>query len=81
MRDQEVHCREKDAEIRDLKEKVVKLSSLARQLEIQKADLVHQVKVMVSSLFILMFNLTLSGKASHDMYQLIINSSLFNFFL
>ncbi|XP_017981679.1 PREDICTED: kinesin-like protein KIN-4C [Theobroma cacao] len=46
VRDQEVHCREKDAEIRDLKEKVVKLSSLARQLEIQKADLVHQVKVM-----------------------------------
>ncbi|XVF36591.1 hypothetical protein REPUB_Repub19eG0070400 [Reevesia pubescens] len=45
LRDKEVHCREKDAEIRDLKEKVVKLSSLARQLEVQKADLVHQVKM------------------------------------
>lgn len=46
LRDKEVNCREKDAEIRDLKEKVVKLSSLARQLEVQKADLVHQLKVM-----------------------------------
>ncbi|XWS23987.1 hypothetical protein CRYUN_Cryun28dG0062500 [Craigia yunnanensis] len=45
LRDKEAHCREKDAEIRDLKEKVVKLSSLARQLEVQKADLVHQAKM------------------------------------
>ncbi|XWS25382.1 hypothetical protein CRYUN_Cryun27aG0063900 [Craigia yunnanensis] len=45
LRDKEVHCREKDEEIRDLKKKVVKLSSLARQLEIQRADLVHQVKM------------------------------------
>ncbi|XP_022768453.1 kinesin-like protein KIN-4C [Durio zibethinus] len=45
LRDKEVHCREKDEEIRNLKEKVVKLSSLARQLEMQKADLVHQVKI------------------------------------
>ncbi|KAE8666761.1 Kinesin-like protein BC2 [Hibiscus syriacus] len=45
LRDKEVLCREKDAEIRDLKEKVVKVSSLARQLEAQKADLVHQLKV------------------------------------
>ncbi|KAL4279135.1 hypothetical protein GQ457_03G034350 [Hibiscus cannabinus] len=45
MRDKEVLCREKDAAIRDLKEKVVKVSSLARQLEAQKADLVHQLKV------------------------------------
>ncbi|XVE55606.1 hypothetical protein DITRI_Ditri03aG0172400 [Diplodiscus trichospermus] len=45
LRDKEVDCREKDAEIRDLKEKVVKLSGLARQLEVQKADLIHQVKM------------------------------------
>ncbi|OMO50768.1 hypothetical protein CCACVL1_30271 [Corchorus capsularis] len=50
LRDKEVHCREKDAEIRDLKEKVVKLSSLARQLEAQKADLVHQVKMQNATL-------------------------------
>ncbi|KAK9005612.1 hypothetical protein V6N11_043038 [Hibiscus sabdariffa] len=45
LRDKEFSCREKDAEIRDLKDKVVKLSSLARQLELQKLDL-HQVKNM-----------------------------------
>ncbi|GMI82779.1 hypothetical protein like AT5G60930 [Hibiscus trionum] len=45
LRDKEVLCREKDVEIRDLKEKVVKVSSLARQLEAQKANLVHQLKV------------------------------------
>lgn len=61
MRDKEVNCREKDAEIRDLKEKVVKLSSLARQLEVQKADLVHQLKVMVSNL-LSEFKLYLQGE-------------------
>ncbi|XWS14910.1 hypothetical protein CRYUN_Cryun35bG0049400 [Craigia yunnanensis] len=45
LRDKEVYCREKDAEIRDLKQKVVKLNSLAKQLEIQKADLVYQIKM------------------------------------
>ncbi|XVF39643.1 hypothetical protein PTKIN_Ptkin01aG0050100 [Pterospermum kingtungense] len=50
LRDKEVHCREKDEEIRDLKEKVVKLSSLARQLEVQKADLVYQVKMKNATL-------------------------------
>ena len=43
--DREVYCREKDAEIRDLKEKVVKL---VRQIELQKADLLRQEKFMVS---------------------------------
>ncbi|KAE8731288.1 P-loop containing nucleoside triphosphate hydrolases superfamily protein isoform 2 [Hibiscus syriacus] len=52
LRDKEVSCREKDAEIRNLKEKVVKLSSLARQIEAQKAYLLHQVKMKVSSYFI-----------------------------
>ncbi|KAK4434246.1 Kinesin-like protein KIN-4C [Sesamum alatum] len=39
LRDREVDCREKDAEIRDLKEKVV---NLVRQLELQKAELSRQ---------------------------------------
>lgn len=48
LRDKEVDCREKEREIRDLKEKVVKLSSFARQLETQKAELIHQLKLQVS---------------------------------
>ncbi|KAJ8773326.1 hypothetical protein K2173_028503 [Erythroxylum novogranatense] len=40
----------KDSEIRDLKEKVVKLSSYARHLEKQKAELIHQVKSQNSAL-------------------------------
>ncbi|XP_031377202.1 kinesin-like protein KIN-4C isoform X3 [Punica granatum] len=44
LRDREVDCREKDAEIQDLKEKVVKLTSIIRQMEMQKAELVQQVK-------------------------------------
>ncbi|XP_071925031.1 kinesin-like protein KIN-4C isoform X1 [Coffea arabica] len=43
LMDREVYCREKDAEIRDLKEKVVKL---VRQIELQKADLLRQEKFM-----------------------------------
>ncbi|TXG52671.1 hypothetical protein EZV62_021840 [Acer yangbiense] len=50
LRDKEVECREKDAEIRDLKEKVVKLNSLARHLEMQKAELIHQLKLQTSTL-------------------------------
>ncbi|XP_030542638.1 kinesin-like protein KIN-4C [Rhodamnia argentea] len=42
--DKEVDCREKDSHIRDLKERVVKLSSVIRQLEMQKTELVHQLK-------------------------------------
>ncbi|XP_010519726.1 PREDICTED: kinesin-like protein KIN-4C isoform X2 [Tarenaya hassleriana] len=49
-RDKEVDCREKDIQIRDLKVKVVKLSSLARHLEMQKAELLHQVKAQSSAL-------------------------------
>lgn len=44
LRDKEVACREKDSQIRDLKGKVVNLSSLCRKLEMQNAELVHQVK-------------------------------------
>ncbi|GAV66836.1 LOW QUALITY PROTEIN: Kinesin domain-containing protein [Cephalotus follicularis] len=50
LRDKEVDCREKDSEIRDLKEKVVKLSSLARRHEMEKAELIHQLKVSNSVL-------------------------------
>ncbi|CAK7347261.1 unnamed protein product [Dovyalis caffra] len=50
LRDKEVDYREKDTEIRDLKEKVVKLSSLARHLEMQRAELIHQVKSQSSAL-------------------------------
>ncbi|KAL0308106.1 UNVERIFIED_CONTAM: Kinesin-like protein KIN-4C [Sesamum angustifolium] len=39
LRDREVDCREKDAEIRDLKEKVV---NLVRQVELQKSELGRQ---------------------------------------
>lgn len=49
LRDKEVDCREKETEIRDLKGKLVKLSSFVRQLEAQKADLIHQVKLQVST--------------------------------
>lgn len=42
--DKEVDCREKDSHIRDLKERVVKLSTVIRQLEMQKSELVHQLK-------------------------------------
>ncbi|XP_044510244.1 kinesin-like protein KIN-4C [Mangifera indica] len=50
LRDKEVDCREKEAEIRDLKEKVVKLSSVARQLETHKAELIHQLRLQNSTL-------------------------------
>lgn len=49
--DKEVNCREKESENRDLKEKVVKLGALARHLEMQKAELIHQMKLQVSFFF------------------------------
>ncbi|CAL9244424.1 unnamed protein product [Arabidopsis halleri] len=52
-RDKEADCREKDVLIRDLKEKIVKFSSYVRYMEIQKADLVHQVKAQTSAMKIL----------------------------
>ncbi|KAL8141225.1 hypothetical protein V2J09_007246, partial [Rumex salicifolius] len=42
LRDKEVQCKEKDSEIKELKEKVVKLNTLARQLDMQKAELIRQ---------------------------------------
>ncbi|XP_041019613.1 kinesin-like protein KIN-4C isoform X4 [Juglans microcarpa x Juglans regia] len=55
VRDKVVACREKDSEIRDLKEKIVKLSSYGRQLEMQKTELIQQVKSQDhrSSIFLL----------------------------
>ncbi|KAK6940261.1 Kinesin motor domain [Dillenia turbinata] len=44
LRDREVDCREKDSENRELKEKVVKLTSYIRQLEIQKGEILQQLK-------------------------------------
>ncbi|XP_017431173.2 kinesin-like protein KIN-4C [Vigna angularis] len=46
LRDREVICREKDMEIRDLKEKVVRLSCSLRQSEMQKSELIHQLKLL-----------------------------------
>ncbi|XP_029130522.1 kinesin-like protein KIN-4C [Cajanus cajan] len=46
LRDREVACREKDMEIRDMKEKVVRLSCSLRQLEMQKSELIHQLKLL-----------------------------------
>ncbi|KAL2584801.1 hypothetical protein AAZV13_14G149800 [Glycine max] len=46
LRDKEVTCREKGMEIRDLKEKVVRLSCSLRQLEMQKSELIHQLKLL-----------------------------------
>ncbi|KAI3460070.1 hypothetical protein Pfo_016733 [Paulownia fortunei] len=43
LRDREVDCRERDSEIRDLKEKVV---NLVRQLELKKAELSRQENLM-----------------------------------
>lgn len=48
LREKEFTCREKDMEIKDLKEKVVGLSCSLRQLEMQRAELIHQLKLQVS---------------------------------
>lgn len=58
LRDKEVECREKDAEIMVSKEKVVNLvrqlasqKSELRQLELQNSELIKQEKLMVSTFF------------------------------
>ncbi|KAG5034478.1 Kinesin-like protein KIN-4C [Glycine soja] len=50
LRDKEVICREKDTEIRDLKEKVVGLSYSLRQLDMIKAELTHKLKLQSEAL-------------------------------
>ncbi|KAJ4962241.1 hypothetical protein NE237_022180 [Protea cynaroides] len=42
LRDKEVDCKEKDAVIRELKEKVVRLTSLVKKMEAQEAELIRQ---------------------------------------
>ncbi|XP_043713863.1 kinesin-like protein KIN-4C isoform X2 [Telopea speciosissima] len=42
LRDKEVDCKDKDAVIRELKEKVVRLTSLVKQMEAQEAELLRQ---------------------------------------
>lgn len=49
-RDRELDCREKDSEIKDLKEKVVKLNSFVRQMEKQNAELKLQMQQVHTSL-------------------------------
>ncbi|XP_058786276.1 kinesin-like protein KIN-4C [Vicia villosa] len=50
LRDKEVICREKDMEIRDLKEKLVRLSYSLRQLEMINAELTHKLKLQTAAL-------------------------------
>ncbi|WJX34931.1 Kinesin-like protein KIN-4C [Trifolium repens] len=50
LRDKEVICREKDMEIRDLKEKLVRQSYSLRQLEMINAELNHKLKLQSSAL-------------------------------
>ncbi|XP_057533119.1 kinesin-like protein KIN-4C [Amaranthus tricolor] len=44
VRDRELDCREKDSEIKDLKEKVVKLNGCVKQLEKQNSELKQQLQ-------------------------------------
>lgn len=55
LRDKEVECREKETEIKDLKEKTVEQSSLIRKEKLQNADLAHQLKMMVCIIYCLFF--------------------------
>ncbi|KAL2339996.1 hypothetical protein Fmac_007936 [Flemingia macrophylla] len=45
LRDKEVNCREKEAEMRDLKQKIVGLSYSLRQSEMIKTELTHKLKL------------------------------------
>uniref|UniRef100_A0A2N9FKT1 Tesmin/TSO1-like CXC domain-containing protein n=1 Tax=Fagus sylvatica TaxID=28930 RepID=A0A2N9FKT1_FAGSY len=44
LQENEVECLEKDVDIKDLKEQILSLSGLVRQLQIQKAELNHRDK-------------------------------------
>ncbi|XP_029126715.1 kinesin-like protein KIN-4C [Cajanus cajan] len=50
LRDKEVICREKDTEMRDLKQKVVGLSYLLRQSEMIKTELTNKLKLQSEAL-------------------------------
>lgn len=49
VRDRELDCREKDSEIKDLKEKVVKLNGCVKQLEKQNSELKQQLQHVSTS--------------------------------
>ncbi|XP_043711239.1 kinesin-like protein KIN-4C [Telopea speciosissima] len=61
LRDKEVDCKEKDAVIRELKEKVVRLTSLVKQMEAQKAELLRQQELQRLTLKNTMENLSNFG--------------------
>ncbi|KAK7282893.1 hypothetical protein RIF29_12000 [Crotalaria pallida] len=50
LRDKEVICREKDMEIRDLKETLLRLSCSLKQSEMIKAELTHKLKLQSTTL-------------------------------
>ncbi|XP_042498048.1 kinesin-like protein KIN-4C isoform X2 [Macadamia integrifolia] len=47
LRDKEVDCKEKDAVIRELKEKIVRLTSLVKQMEAHEAELLRQQELQM----------------------------------
>ncbi|EYU36459.1 hypothetical protein MIMGU_mgv1a000376mg [Erythranthe guttata] len=64
LRDMEVDCREKDSEIRDLKEKVV---SLVRELELRKAELSRKENAMGSRNYALLNSGVYGSQLLEDM--------------
>ncbi|KAG9440701.1 hypothetical protein H6P81_020866 [Aristolochia fimbriata] len=50
LRDRELDCREKDSVVKELKEKVVKLSSMSRQLEAKVAEMQQEQKLLKAAL-------------------------------
>lgn len=50
--DKEFSSREKDSEIRELKQKIVNLSGMLKKSEAQKAELIHEVKFVVYFIFL-----------------------------
>ncbi|XP_042507480.1 kinesin-like protein KIN-4C isoform X2 [Macadamia integrifolia] len=86
LRDKEVDCKEKDAIIRELKEKVVRLTSLVKQREAQNVELLRQQELQKLTLKKTMENLsnygvqTSSSRDGHvyDLRQGPRNSSIFS---
>ncbi|KAF9608658.1 hypothetical protein IFM89_010442 [Coptis chinensis] len=67
LRDKEVDCREKDSIIRELKEKIVRLTGLVRQLEVQKEEFLQKEKLRKQKLIArkhLMVNTSKSGSSA-----------------
>ncbi|XP_021759754.1 kinesin-like protein KIN-4C [Chenopodium quinoa] len=70
VRDRELECREKDSEIKDLKEKVVKLNGFVRQLEKQNAEVKQQIQQVLA---------TRGEVRTYDLRQGIRSSGFFKF--